>query len=134
MGASGTPRGRGRGAWISRGRGQRPNRGRGLMRGGERFFAHVKCYNCNEMGHYANDCKVANRNPNAAGTTSNSNPQTHATVGRGLRGLRVRGAPRSSPAQARGLSRKRPHPGGESEPGQPSFGTPKVARSENSEW
>ena len=56
---SGDPRGgAGRGAWISRARGQRPSRGRGQMRGGERFFAHIKCYNCNEMGHYANQGKA----------------------------------------------------------------------------
>ena len=35
---------------------------------------------------------------------------------------------------ARGLSRKRPHPGSEVESGSEQHGTPKVARSEFSEW
>ena len=112
------------------------------MRGGERFFAHIKCYNCNEMGHYANDCKVASRNPTAAVSATSSSTSdgnfaaTASTPGMQRRGLRGggRGAPRGSPAPAlaRGLTRKRPHPGSEPEGGQRAMGTPKLARP--SEW
>ena len=79
-GGGGTP-GRGRGVWIQRARGQRPSRGRGQTRGGARSLAHIKCYNCNEMGHFKDKCTAIGKNQ---GTPARGGPKPTTTPARRL--------------------------------------------------
>ena len=114
----GVPPGRARGSWIQRARGQRLSRGRGQTRGGGRSLAHIKCHNCNQMGHYKDKCPKTGRKQ---GTPARGGPVAPNTPARRLQ--RKFGG-------VGGTSRKRNRSGGDSEPSSGTSGAQKVPRGE----
>ncbi|KAH7650918.1 Zinc finger CCHC-type protein [Dioscorea alata] len=68
-GSNNLDRGRGHGRWRGRGRGGRgqDNAGEsfGDASGGSRDKSHIKCFNCERMGHYASECRIKRRNNEA---------------------------------------------------------------------
>ena len=108
--------GRGRGVWVQRARGQ----GRGRGQGQARFFEGIKCYNCNEMGHYKSSCTRA--------------PEVPSTPARGTQVRRLQRAFRGTPGANTSTNRKRPRsmdpPTGPNLQQGGGAGAPKFARSE----